>query len=413
MNYNDFRKYSYHSSITNRQTNVNVLLPDGYNETTKYPVLYILHGFFCDETWMAQESVGIREMAEKLYTDGEAEKMIIVLPYMFTSKKYERCTVMDLESCEAYDNFIYELTADLMPFVERTFSVRKGRENTALTGFSMGGREALFIGFSRPDLFAYIGAVCAAPRLVEIENSPLHPGQMKKSELIFDTAYPIPKILLSAAVNDPAVGTAPESYHKIMLDNNVPHIWRALHGTGHDESSVKPHLREFLKLIFKESATDDDGIHLRGFRDSDMEIFRRWLYSDHVKRWYENPSDWLSEAENRNKEYNWIHHFIAEYNGQPIGFCQYYEYIRGGETWHGDIDTDGVFSIDYLIGEHDFIGKGLGKKLIETLLAKIRKSENARLVIVQPERDNKASCGALLSCGFTFDEDDGFFSLAL
>ena len=44
----------------------------------------------------------------------------------------------------------------------------------------MGGRESLFIGFERPDLFGYIGSVCPAPGLVKIANSPMHPGQMRK-----------------------------------------------------------------------------------------------------------------------------------------------------------------------------------------------------------------------------------------
>ena len=59
------------------------------------------------------------------------------------------CTGMDLANCFAYDNFINDLTTDLMPFIEGSFSVAKGRENTAITGFSMGGRESLFIGSGR------------------------------------------------------------------------------------------------------------------------------------------------------------------------------------------------------------------------------------------------------------------------
>ena len=50
-----------------------------------------------------------------------------------------------------------------MPYIEKTYSVKTGRENTAITGFSMGGRESLLIGMQRPDLFSYIGAICPAP----------------------------------------------------------------------------------------------------------------------------------------------------------------------------------------------------------------------------------------------------------
>ena len=48
---------------------------------------------------------------------------------------------MNLENSLAYDNFINDLEEDVMPFVEKTFSVSTGTENTAIAGFSMGGSE--------------------------------------------------------------------------------------------------------------------------------------------------------------------------------------------------------------------------------------------------------------------------------
>lgn len=173
--YSTFEYKGYFSNTAGRETGVNILLPPNYSEDKEYPVLYILHGFWDTEEWMARDVVGIPRMLTELYSEGKAEEMIVVLPYIFTSKELSRCTGMDLENSLAYDNFINDLTTDLMPFIEENYSVKKGRENTAITGFSMGGRESLFIGFTRPDLFSYIGAVCPAPGLVEIPGSPMHP----------------------------------------------------------------------------------------------------------------------------------------------------------------------------------------------------------------------------------------------
>lgn len=156
--------------------------------------------------------------------------------------------------------------------------------------------------------------------------------------------------------------------------------------------------------------TREKQLSLRPFCDRDLGLFKKWLRADHVARWYERPADWIDEINKRNGEFSWIRHFIAEYGGKPIGFCQYYEYRRSGETWHGDIRTDGAYSIDYLIGEPDFIGKGLGKKLIAALLERIALHDGARLVIVRPDPENKASRGALLSVGFTFDRINGLYS---
>lgn len=249
--YGNFQGYTYYSNTAERDTPVNVLLPPDYSEDKEYPVLYILHGFFDNQDWMARDVVGIPKMLTELYEKGEAEEMIVVLPYIFTSKEMPSCTGMDLDNCLAYDNFINDLTTDLMPFIEENFSVKKGRENTAVTGFSMGGRESLFIGISRPDLFDYVGACCPAPGLVPIPNSPMHPGQLQDDEVRFSDENRPKLVFISAGGNDNVVGTSPADYHKLLEENGEQSIYELMAGTAHDHTSVKPHLYKYLSVIFK------------------------------------------------------------------------------------------------------------------------------------------------------------------
>lgn len=150
-------------------------------------------------------------------------------------------------------------------------------------------------------------------------------------------------------------------------------------------------------------------IKLRQFEDKDIDTFRKWLYLPHVAKWYHEPEDWMDEVKQRKDKYSFVNHFIVEYDIKPIGFCQYYEYIKGGETWHGDIATDGTYSIDYLIGESEYLGRKLGTKIINALCELIKKHDNVKRIIVQPESENKASCGVLLSCGFKYDESNALF----
>lgn len=252
VEYAEFQKYTYYSTTAERDTNVNVLLPVGYTEEKEYPVLYILHGFWDNEEWMARPVVALNTMLSNLITAGEAKEMIVVLPYIYCSKDMPYCTGMDLTNSLNYDNFINDLTTDLMPFIESTFSVAKGREDTAITGFSMGGRESLFIGFAHPELFGYIGAVCPAPGLTKIANSPMHPGQMTGAEMVFPEDMAPYAVLISASKADGVVGTNPKTYHNVMTKNQTEHLWHELSDTGHDHTSVKPHLYNFLRLIFKE-----------------------------------------------------------------------------------------------------------------------------------------------------------------
>lgn len=251
VTYSEFQKYVYYSTTAERDTSVNVLLPPNYSEEKEYPVLYILHGYYDSEDWMARPVVGISEMLSNLYINGEAEEMIVVLPYIYCSKDMPYCTGLDLQNSLNYDNFVNDLLTDLMPFIENTFSVATGRDNTAITGFSMGGRESLFIGFTHPELFGYIGAVCPAPGLTPVKNSPMHPGQMEEAELSFTENSPY-VLLISAAVNDGVVGSSPYSYHNMLDTNKTEHLWHTMAKTGHDHSSVTPHLYNFFRIIFQE-----------------------------------------------------------------------------------------------------------------------------------------------------------------
>ncbi|MBQ5317177.1 MAG: hypothetical protein J6I96_06460 [Oscillospiraceae bacterium] len=249
VEYPEFQTLIYYSNTAERETPVNVLVPADYSKDKEYPVLYILHGFWDNQDWMARDVVGLSQILTNLQADGEAEEMIVVLPYIFCSKEMQYCTGMDEANCLAYDNFVNDMMTDLIPFIEENFSVAKGRENTAITGFSMGGREALFIGFTHPDMFGYIGAVCPAPGLVSMGS--MFPGQIDRSELSFtgDKAY---AVLVTSSKVDGVVGESPDSYRAIMDENGTEYLTQVLENTGHDHSSVKPHLYDYFRILFKD-----------------------------------------------------------------------------------------------------------------------------------------------------------------
>lgn len=249
VKYGTLTKYQYYSTTRERMTNVNVLLPPGYSENEKYPVLYAMHGYWENEDSLAAMGK-VRNMLGNLMSTGDAEKMIVVFPYIYTSKEQENCSGLDLQNSLNYDNFINDLTTDLMPYINSNFSVKTGRENTAITGFSMGGRESLFIGLTRSDLFGYVGAACPAPGLTPGVDLSMHPGQLQENEL--KPAYDMPYLLMiTGGGNDGTVGNQPSLYHNILNGNGVEHIWHEVSDGGHDASSVQPHFYNYLRFIFK------------------------------------------------------------------------------------------------------------------------------------------------------------------
>lgn len=60
-----------------------------------------------------------------------------------------------------------------------------------------------------------------------------------------------------------------------------------------------------------------DRVFLRKLEDSDIGMFKKWLYREHVAKWYTEPMDWLHEISKRDTEYDWIKHFVVETEGVP------------------------------------------------------------------------------------------------
>jgi len=248
VEYGTLTKYQYYSTTRERQTNVNVLLPPGYSENEKYPVLYAMHGFWENEDALVKMG-SVRTMLGNLIAEGKAKKMIVVFPYIYTSKTQESCSGLDLANSLNYDNFINDLKTDLMPYIESNFPVKTGRNNTAITGFSMGGRESLFIGMTLSDTFGFVGAACPAPGLTPGTDINLHPGQLQENELkpFGQTPY---LTMITAGGNDGVVGSSPSSYSSILSKNGVEHIWHSVSTGSHDASSVQPHFYNYLRAIF-------------------------------------------------------------------------------------------------------------------------------------------------------------------
>lgn len=152
-------------------------------------------------------------------------------------------------------------------------------------------------------------------------------------------------------------------------------------------------------------------LSLRPLTDTDIPLFKTWLHRPHVAKWYHDPEDWLVEVRGRESEFSFIRHFIAERGGEPIGFCQYYRCADVEEEWYGTADLAGVYSIDYLLGDENNLGQGLGRAIIKQLAQKVFAIPGARRIIVQPEAENAPSCRALLSAGFSFDQKQGIYTL--
>ncbi len=243
---------TYYCKYTGKQKKCNVILPPNYDPNRKYPVMFILHGIMGSENDMVS-GMGVQELMTGLMTSGQAEEFIVVTPNMFTSKTMDGPSGFDQQTTSQYDNFVYDVTDSLLPFIKENYSVKEGRENTAVTGFSMGGREAIYCGLMRPDVFGYVGGACPAPGITPTSDFYMtHPGCMQESEMRFRDIAPEPAVfMITGGTNDGVVQDHPKKYSDILTRNGVEHVYQSIPGGGHDANSVKPHLYTFMRYAFK------------------------------------------------------------------------------------------------------------------------------------------------------------------
>lgn len=237
---------SYQSATTGRQRKCYVLLPAGYTEEKTYPVLYLLHGIGGDHNeWLgAKPDVVIGNLIAK----GEARDMIVVFPNV-RARANDSANPSDIYTpahFAAFDNFINDLRDDLMPFIAAHYSIASGRENTAIAGLSMGGREALYIGLTMPEAFGYVGAFCPAPGVLPYNvEAGLFPTDEFKLAEGFQSL-----ILINAGRTDGVVGAWPSTYSNTLKANGTEHIFYVTEG-GHDFSVWAHGLYNFAARIFR------------------------------------------------------------------------------------------------------------------------------------------------------------------
>jgi S-formylglutathione hydrolase FrmB len=134
--------------------NVCVALPSDYDSatTTRYPVLYFLHGLFENETSWSER--GGEQILDGLLNNGEVGKFIVVLPdggrtfYVNSSDGKER-----------YEDFFIQ---ELVPAIDRQYRTIADPAERGISGSSMGGYGALHLGMRHPDVFGSASSHSAA-----------------------------------------------------------------------------------------------------------------------------------------------------------------------------------------------------------------------------------------------------------
>lgn len=198
-----------------------VYIPSGYSRETKYPVLYLLHGIGDDETGWTTKGAA-HTILDNLIADKKAVPMVVVMPNGRAAKGMTPQTPWN-QQVPAFEAFENDLFKDLIPFIEKTYSVRTDRESRALAGLSMGGGQTLNFGLTRHDSFAWLGAFAPAPNTrpaADLIKDPV--ATSKKLKLLW----------LSCGDKDFILEVS-KKFHAALEEMKVPHVWH-LGAGGHE-----------------------------------------------------------------------------------------------------------------------------------------------------------------------------------
>ncbi|MFL5895537.1 MAG: alpha/beta hydrolase [Thermoleophilaceae bacterium] len=144
---------------------VNVLLPDGYDEGGRFPVLYLLHGHGDTyDAWANRERGDVEDIARGF-------PGLIVMPEG-AQGWYADWWNAGKRANPAWERYYLD---ELIPLIERTFRIRKGRQWHAIAGLSMGAEGSVYFAEQRP---GYFGSVASFSGPLSIQRPEYADGGM-------------------------------------------------------------------------------------------------------------------------------------------------------------------------------------------------------------------------------------------
>ena len=230
----------FQSKLVGASLPYNVILPADYDTstTTRYPVLYLLHGLTGHYSDWASRS-NVADYAARY-------RMIVVTPEGNDGWYTNNASVAN----DKYESYILD---ELIPDVQQRYRTIEARYGRAIAGLSMGGYGAIKFGLKSPNTFAFAASMSGAfaiTRIAEKDLGQLGPillklfgpmsSETRKANDIFDIVENLPPNRIASlpyfyfdcGTEDPlpTVFTSNRDLAKVMFDKKIPHEFRQLPG---------------------------------------------------------------------------------------------------------------------------------------------------------------------------------------
>lgn len=236
------------SPSTGTERRAFVYTPPGYDgsKATRYPVLYLQHGWGEDETaWSNQGHANL--IMDNLIAEKKTRPFIIVMTYGMTNG-IRPGAPGGLASFDMKP-FTTVLIDELIPYVDSHFRTLADRNHRAMAGLSMGGFETKAITTAHPDVFAYVGLFSGGT--FTVDDVAKAPGFRDKVKLVFVSFGS--RELDSRRTAPPGVAPSdPVANAKALKDSGFNSVFYVSPNTAHEFLSWRRSLHEFAPLLFRD-----------------------------------------------------------------------------------------------------------------------------------------------------------------
>jgi aminoglycoside 6'-N-acetyltransferase Ib len=149
-------------------------------------------------------------------------------------------------------------------------------------------------------------------------------------------------------------------------------------------------------------------VSLRPMTEHDLPLLHDWLNRPHIVEWWggERPSTEEVRAHYmpRVLAKERVTPYIALLGDFPFAYAQSYVAMGWGGDWWEDETDPGVRGIDQAIGEADLLGKGLGTKLVRTLVNTLFQDPSVTKVQTDPAPTNLRAIRCYEKAGFRIEK---------
>ncbi|HSO87788.1 MAG TPA: alpha/beta hydrolase-fold protein [Draconibacterium sp.] len=239
----------YFSKLTNSFRRCFVYTPAEYaqNPQKRYPVLYLQHGSFEDETgWALQGKAGL--ILDNLIAAGNAVPMIIAMDngYAYKPQTSEN-------TGRPVSIFEEVMINEIIPMTDAKFRTIADREHRAIAGLSMGANQTMRIIMNNLDMFASYGGFSGTsnyPSSDEINVEAFLNGAFKNGDAL-NKQIKVFWLGLGTKEPNPFPGSV-GAFRKMMEKQGIKYVYYESPGTAHEWLTWRRSLHQYAQLLFKD-----------------------------------------------------------------------------------------------------------------------------------------------------------------